>query len=219
MSKQQSKRTGTDDASRVDHLLSLLGDLSQRDPTPSLRERLSKLASQRLKKNPVHAGRLENTGRGVRVWLKPALAAILLLAVGLTAVFVIHFRRQQLPQPDRTARVSHPGAPSNFKDDVAPAVRSVATMRHKIQHLQLALLPLGARQMALRLPYSNSAIETGTNTTIRVSMPQSELLLLGFPINTTAQDRRILAELTLGDDGLPRAISVPLPLEVMKENQ
>jgi hypothetical protein len=70
--------------------------------------------------------------------------------------------------------------------------------------------------MTLRLPYSNSAIETGTNTTIRVSVSESELLSLGFPINTTAQDSRIVAELTLGDDGLPRAISVPLPLEVMK---
>jgi hypothetical protein len=71
----------------------------------------------------------------------------------------------------------------------------------------------------MRLPYSNSAIETGTNTTIQVSMSQSELLSLGFPINATVQDRRIVAELTLGDDGLPRAISVPLPLEVTKEKK
>jgi hypothetical protein len=73
--------------------------------------------------------------------------------------------------------------------------------------------------MTMRLPYSNSAIETGTGTTIRVSMSQSELLSLGFPINETVQDRRIVAELTLGDDGLPRAISLPLPLEVMKEKK
>ena len=73
--------------------------------------------------------------------------------------------------------------------------------------------------MIIRLPYSNSAIETGTDATVRVSMSQSELVSLGFPINATVQDRRIVAELTLGDDGLPRAISVPLPLEVMKEKQ
>jgi len=48
-------------------------------------------------------------------------------------------------------------------------------------------------------------------------MSQSELLSLGFPLNATPQDRRIVAELTLGDDGLPRAISLSLPLEVMKE--
>ena len=73
--------------------------------------------------------------------------------------------------------------------------------------------------MTLRLPYSNSAIETGIDSTIRVSMSQSELLSLGFPITATVQDRRIVAELTLGDDGLPRAISLPLPLQVMKEKQ
>jgi hypothetical protein len=50
-------------------------------------------------------------------------------------------------------------------------------------------------------------------------MSQFDLLSLGFPINTTVQDRRIVAELTLGDDGLPRAISLPLPLEVMKEKK
>jgi hypothetical protein len=50
-------------------------------------------------------------------------------------------------------------------------------------------------------------------------MSQSELLSLGFPINRTVQDRRIVADLTLGDDGLPRVISVPLPLKVMKENR
>jgi hypothetical protein len=73
--------------------------------------------------------------------------------------------------------------------------------------------------MTMQLPYSNSAIETGTYSMIRVSMSQSELLSLGFPINATVQDRRIAAELMLGDDGLPRAISLPLPLEVMKEKR
>jgi hypothetical protein len=75
------------------------------------------------------------------------------------------------------------------------------------------------QRMTLRLPYSNSAIENGTQATIRVSMSQSDLLSLGFPVNATLQDRRILADVTLGDDGLPRAISLPLPLEVIKEKK
>jgi len=71
----------------------------------------------------------------------------------------------------------------------------------------------------MRLPYSNSAIDTGTDATIRISMSQSELLSLGFPVSATLQDRRVVAELTLGDDGLPRAISLRLPLEVVKEKK
>jgi hypothetical protein len=73
--------------------------------------------------------------------------------------------------------------------------------------------------MVVRLPYSNSVIDTGTDATIRVSMSQAELVSLGFPMNETFHDRRVVAELTLGDDGLPRAISVPLPLEVVREKK
>jgi hypothetical protein len=76
-----------------------------------------------------------------------------------------------------------------------------------------------ARHMVVRLPYSNNAINTGTDATIRVSMSQAELVSLGFPMNETLHDRRVVAELTLGDDGLPRAISVPLPLEVVREKK
>jgi hypothetical protein len=73
--------------------------------------------------------------------------------------------------------------------------------------------------MTMMLPYSNSAIETGTGTTIQVFISQSELLSLGFPIGAAVQDRRIVAEISLGGDGLPREISLPLPLEVMKEDK
>jgi hypothetical protein len=74
-------------------------------------------------------------------------------------------------------------------------------------------------RMTLQLPYSNSAIENGTQATIRVAMSQSDLLSLGFPVNATLQDRRIAADVTLGDDGLPRAISLPLPLETIQEKK
>ena len=73
--------------------------------------------------------------------------------------------------------------------------------------------------MTVRLPYSDAAIDTGTDATIRVSMSQAELASLGFPMKTTLSDRRVLAEVTLGDDGLPLAISVSLPLEVIKEKK
>jgi hypothetical protein len=50
-------------------------------------------------------------------------------------------------------------------------------------------------------------------------MSQSELLSLGFPLSATLHDRRVVAELTLGDDGLPRAISLPLSLQLIKEEK
>jgi hypothetical protein len=50
-------------------------------------------------------------------------------------------------------------------------------------------------------------------------MSQAELVSLGFPLSAALHDRRVVAELTLGDDGLPRAVSVLLPLEVIRETK
>ena len=214
MPEQRSKRTETEDVNRVDSLLSLLGGSSKRNPSPALRERLSVLASERLGRNP------RNVGRRPQVWLKPAIASACIIVAGLATGLAVHFLERKPAQNDRTVTASSPVvSPETRAHSVAAVQPSVRTPR-KVHHSRpTPVEPTGPRQMTVRLPYSNSAIETGTGTTIRVSMSQSELLSLGFPINTTVQDRRIVAELTLGDDGLPRAISLPLPLEVMKEKK
>lgn len=220
MSELQSKRTETEDTSRVDHLLGLLGDLSQHDPSPALRERLSALAVQRLNENSGSGMRIRSTDRTPKVWLKPIFAAALFVVIVLATIYATHVGRQEPAQANRTVKESHPVASLGNKGYVAPAARPAVSRRPRTHHSPSTVVPpIGARQMTMRLPYSNSAIETGTNTTIQVSMSQSELLSLGFPITATVQDARIVAELTLGDDGLPRAISVPLPLVVTKEKK
>ena len=220
MREQRSKRTETENASRADYLLGLLRDVSQRDPSPAIRERLAGLASQRLSRKPGNVAWLRNTTGKGRVWLKPAFAAVLMVMAGLATVLVVHSRQHKPAQSDSTAIVTHPASSPGGTSLVRPATEPPAVRRPKVHHPRTTLAhPTSAGRMTMQLPYSNSAIETGTDTTIRVSMSQSELLSLGFPINTTVQDRRIVAELTLGDDGLPRAISLPLPLEVMKEKK
>jgi hypothetical protein len=100
---------------------------------------------------------------------------------------------------------------------VARGVKVKSTrLRHPLPSLAQNTI---AQRMVVRLPYSNSAIDTGTDATIRVSMSQTDLVSLGFPMNAILHDRRVLAELTLGDDGLPRSISVPLPLQLVKEKK
>jgi hypothetical protein len=156
-------------------------------------------------------------------WLRPAFATVLLAAIGVAAALVFHFRQHELRQTDRAAAVSEPAvSPSISPENTAQAATAApapVTRRTPIHRLHFGLAQTAGRRMTMQLPYSNSAIETGTYSTIRVSMSQSELLSLGFPINATLHDRRIAAELTLGDDGLPRAISLPLPLQVMKEKR
>ena len=220
MSEQRSKRTETDNASRIDYLLGLLRDVSQRDPSSALRERLVALASQRLKENPDNAKRPRANGRRRLASLTPVFAAALLVVAGFAMAFVVHSRQHGPPQIDTATRTTHPAVSPDRKALVAPVAQQLLCKHLNVHRQRSALAQqTSTRKMTLRLPYSNSAIETGTDTTIQVSMSQSELLSLGFSINATAQDRRIVAELTLGDDGLPRAISLPLPLEVMKEKK
>jgi hypothetical protein len=218
MVEQRSKRTKTEDTLRVDHLLGLLSDLSQRAPSPALRERLAVLASQRLNENSEYAR--SSKVRRLLVWPTPALVAAVVVVIGLATVLTIHFQERELGPTEKTAKVSRPDTSSENTFHATSTSHPLISREPKVYRSQSALaVPATTSQMTMRLPYSNSAIETGTNITIQVSMSQSELLSLGFPINATVQDRRIVAELTLGDDGLPRAISVPLPLQVMQEKK
>lgn len=217
MSEGRSKRMETEDLSRVHNLLGLLSDLSQQDPSPAVRERLSTLASQRLKGNPGYPARLRHRPFA---WLKPTLAAACLVAVGLATVLAVHFVQHRPAQTGKAAKVNPPAISLRNGVHGVPATQSSIAKAAKVHYPRPAPAhPASVRGMTMRLPYSNSAIETGTDAIIRVSMSQSELLSLGFPINATVQDRRVVAELTLGDDGLPRAISLPLPLEVIKEKK
>jgi hypothetical protein len=173
-----------------------------------------------LRESSGDAARFRGPGHELKARFKPVFALALLAAIALVMVLVLHFRRQEPTQAGRTAQENRPAVSHEYKAHITPATRPAASRRKKIHRSESAVIPfIGPQQMTMRLPYSNGAIQTGTDTTIRVSMSQSELLSLGFPINATVQDRRIVAELVLGDDGLPRAISVPLPLEVMKEKQ
>lgn len=220
MTKQWSKRMETEDKSRIERLLGLLRDLPQRDPSPALRKRLSELAFQQLREKPEYASRLRGTDQRPLARLKPIFVAALLIAIGFTAAFVVHLRQRESVRANNAAKVRPPAKSSSSEARTAPAVRLSEAALHKSHHpLREAAPRTGSQQMTVRLPYSNSAVATGTDATIRVSISQSELLSLGFPVNDTFHDRRVVAELTLGDDGLPRAISVPLPLEVIKEKK
>jgi hypothetical protein len=224
MPEEQSRRTQTEEFAHVDHLLGLIGELSRSDPSPALRQRLSAIADERLSGTASPAIHRVTRARSFR--LRAAFAAVPLAVIGLTIAFAVHFPKLERTQTTRTTTGTDSGSSLHHKAQVTPAATPSVARQRKVYRSGPAVQPspgktesIGAQQMTIRLPYSNSAIATGTGATIAVSMSQSELLSLGFPINTTVRDRRVVAELTLGDDGLPRAISVPLPLEVVKEKK
>jgi hypothetical protein len=214
--EQQSKQTGKTAASRTDYLLGLLSKLSQDDPPPALRGRLELASSRRLRNEVASEAPVGRT----RLRLVPVFAVAVLIAIGMIAAFVAYSRRPAPLQTKIAPRVIAPIAPAGRAVDIPLAVPSPGSPSPSTRHALRRLARYNPSQrMTVRLPYSDSAIDTGTDATIQVSMSQAELVSLGFPMNTALHDRRVVADLTLGDDGLPRAISVSLPLEVIKEKK
>ena len=215
MVEQRPTRTETADAPRMEYLLGLLRSLSQQDPPAALRDRLELLSYQRLRGGVEPGRRLDSPQAGLRSWLRPAFAVALLIVIGSLAVLVVHVRQPGRLRAGIESRVAPPKESFDPGTSAPSAVPGAEVMSPNKSPKRTHSLPrlaqnTTARRMVVRLPYSNSAIDTGTDATIRVSMSQAELVSLGFPLNATLHDRRVVAELTLGDDGLPRSISVPL---------
>jgi hypothetical protein len=210
----------TADAGRVEYLLGVLRSMSQQGPPPALRDRLELLSFERLR----GGGKLGPRPRSpIRSLLRPAFAAALLIVIGTVAALVAHVHPSASLRAGIEPLAAQPGVvktnePSS--SEALSAVPAAAVKPPKIRHgLPRWAENTSARRMVVRLPYSNSAIDTGTEATLRVSMSQAELVSLGFPMNGNLHDRRVVADLTLGDDGLPRAISVTLPLELVREKK
>ena len=203
----------TKDVSHIDGLLQRLAEITRHDPPPVLRERLSHLASRHLVTAPADRDRF--------VWLKPVFGALLLLVVGFSGLLII----RQSQREGLRSSVENKSAESARMNEThttpkLPLADTNLALPHEIARMHVRHVPdTKSKRMAIQLPYSNSAVATGTDATIRVAMSQSELLSLGFPVNATVRDHRVLAELTLGDDGLPRAVSLTLPLEIVKEEK
>ena len=143
MSEQKSKRTETEDVSQVDHLLSLLVDLSQRDPPPALRDRLAILASQRLQESPVYAPRLRATRQRKQAWLKPALATAFLLTAGVATAFVFHLLQHSPRLTESAARVNHPAIPLNRRTVTTSVMPPPVSRRAKVHRQQSSRLRHG----------------------------------------------------------------------------
>jgi hypothetical protein len=218
--EQRPKGTETADAPRVEYLLGVLRGLSPQDPPPALRDRLQLLSIERLRGGAERGRRFGSPRPGLQSWFRPALAFALLIAIGSAAVLVVYLRQSERLRVGIESPVTPPKQALNTDTSAVAAVPAGDVKPPKMTHpLPRLAQNTTARRMVVRLPYSNSAIDNGTDATIRVSMSQAELVSLGFPMTATLHDRRVVADLTLGDDGLPRAISVPLPLEVVREKK
>jgi hypothetical protein len=217
MKKRRHDPIEPKDFARLDRLLEPLKKVPVQGPSSAVKDSLNALYVQRLRENPIPRVQLDGQRPRFSFWFKPAAATVFVIAVSIGTMFVVHLR-----QREHLRAGNNPGfslSKGSFSSEVrtAPATPIPMASSQPARHAQLAQVHnVNPTEMIVRLPYSDNVIATGTSTTIQVSMSQSELVSLGFPLAESLKNRRLIAELTLGDDGLPRAISLPLPLEVIE---
>lgn len=204
----------------VENLLGLVRQLSSVEPSSSVRAHLSSLASQRLRQSTGKVPWASGPKRWPTVWLGPILATVMLMLL-LAAASIVGHVRQTVTNHNDGAMTTSRSEPSLGHEKTVVVPNSSVQKRPTKPHRRVvtASAHVVPEQFVVELPYSNNAIANGTSVTIRVAMSRSELLGLGFPVSEAVQDRRVVAELSLGDDGLPRAISLSLPLEFVKEEK
>lgn len=219
MKDQHPDRIKSEDIANLDQLLESLKRIEVQGPSPAVRNRLSELYAERLRETPIPTKKPSDWHLKPSFWFQFAAASGMLIAGIGGAMLLVHFHQRGHLQADHNS-VASPGVTLASGGRVVAAVPIPKVARVPTRHLRSAPAKDAVPQrMIVRLPYSNDSIATGTSTTIRVSMSQSELVSLGFPMSETVQDRQVVAELTLGDDGLPRTISLPFPLQVIKEKR
>jgi hypothetical protein len=190
----------------VDRLLAVVCHLAQHDPPPAIRERLAMISVQSLA-----AARATRQQRPAR-WLSRNIpAAVCTVIVAIVCGFLVIHRHHRLNSVNRAA-VSAPIMPKPVIEANPDRAVQSATVpeEHHRTHTPKASAAQFSR-IVIPLPYSDNAVATGTEVSVPVFISQDELISLGVPMSPALRERTFLADLLLGDDGLPRAISVPLP--------
>lgn len=216
MLKQREQGTQTGVQSRVDQLLSLLRTAVQPEPPPALRTRLAQLSSERLE--GIRPGRTPASHRHRPGSLLGVTGFAVATVVCAAFIGLLAYQQSHRNAAKRALSVT-PTVPSVRTTREVEATRAIA--KSEPRHRRPAAGTAASRldHLVIPLPYSDSAIRTGTGATIRVSLSQGELLSMGVPVSPTMDNRRFIADLILGGDGLPRAISVPFPLATVVEKQ
>jgi hypothetical protein len=139
------------------------------------------------------------TGKG---WL--LAAAVLLVALALTISTIISKRSGHTDPMSKTLAPANPPAQPVLETHrlMPKPLTPVKVMRH--QHPKNA----DPQPVFVRLPFSDPTLMTGTSVTIRLALSDAELLAMGVrPIDSNPSGSYV-ADLVLGDDGLPRAIRI-----------
>jgi hypothetical protein len=179
------------EVSRVDALLRKLSQESPREAPQRVRQQLEN-AVQRYRPSEPLAGKR---------WL--LAAAVLLAALALTIGAIISKRAGRIsPTSKLLSPVNTQPAPVLETNEIARETPRARANRR--QHRKVA----NPQPVFVRLPFSDPTLMTGTSVTIRLALSDVELLAMGIRPIESDPSRSYVADLVLGDDGLPRAIRI-----------
>jgi hypothetical protein len=182
--------------SEIDALLRRLGDESPREAPLSVRQHLRGVIQ-----------RHSSPDEPVRLLPAAGIAATLLVAV--VGILAISGRSHRTAKNDPALSIPavsnrEPGSPvatnTQRPATAPPAQPAKLRKRHRSVPVRSPRLPFVA------LPFSDPTLANGTNVTIRLALSDAELLALGVAPDENKRGQLYVADVVLGDDGLPRAI-------------
>jgi hypothetical protein len=113
--------------------------------------------------------------------------------------------KSPLPQPEIVApKIERLSTSLIASAPVRPRER--AKQRGKTQGHSVEAAPAVTAGDFIALPTFDPAVPVGESRMVRVDLPGSALQLIGYPVDGQLLDRRIIADVLVGEDGLPYAV-------------
>ena len=136
-----------------------------------------------------------------RRWL--LAAAVLFAALVSTFGAVISNRSGHISPTSKILSPVSPPPPALETHEITPRTPPPAKVKRR-QPPKVA----NPQPVFVRLPFSDPTLMVGTSVTIRLALSDAELLAMGVRPIESDPSRSYVADLVLGDDGLPRAIRI-----------
>ena len=193
MSKEEKRLVEREtELSQLDALMRELAQDSPRQAPHRVRLQLE-IAIQQYRPSQPQVGRR---------WL--LAAAVLFAALVSTLGAMISNRPGHIsPTPGVRPPANTPPPPVLETHEITPKTPSPAKVKRH-QHPKVA----NPHPVFVKLPFSDPTLMVGTSVTIRLALSDAELLAMGIRPIESDPSRSYVADLVLGDDGLPRAIRI-----------
>lgn len=190
------------DRSEIDALLKRVAQESRREAPLSVRQHLRGMIQRQNSPR-------RSIGQG---WLLPAagIAAALVFTVAvILAISAFSSRRshnERVSMAPPTATASDRGLNSPLAIDIQKPATPLAPQPTRARQRKPPSAVRAPESMFVVLPFSDRTLASGTSLTIRLALSDAELLALGVAPDENKRGQLSVADVVLGDDGLPRAI-------------